>query len=111
MAYAETQTGVTYDELCGGTAISAMTKNITLGTAAAAALARGTLLKVDGTVCAKSEVASYILVKDVAVDDTVITVYSRGLFNAEKLVAQSGDTVRAHEEELRKVGIYLTALK
>ena len=110
MAMNEKLTGVSYDELIGGTAVAVLTKNITLGSAATAALTRGTLLKVDGTVCAKTEVASYILAKDVAVDDTVIVVYSRGQFNAEKLVAQSGDTVLAHEEDLRKVGIVLTSL-
>jgi len=111
MAMNSKMTGVSYDELIGGTAVAVMTKNITLGSAAGAAAARGRLLKVDGTVCAKTETASYILAKPIAAGDTVITVYSRGQFNAEKLVAASDDTVLAHEEDLRKVGILLTSLK
>ena len=111
MAMNEKLTGVSYAELIGGTAVTPMLKNITLGSAAAVAIPKGTLLKVDGTICAKTETASYVLAKDAEKGAKVITAYSRGQFNAEKLVAQSGDTVLAHENELRAVGILLTSLK
>ena len=122
MAYTEKIKGVEYDELIGGTAITAMTANVTLK-GATASYVRGTLLTVkDGKyeiVDSKNEdealnVANVVLAEDVELkgSDVVATVYTRGLFNREKLVVkQSDDNATKHEEELRKVGIYLTALK
>lgn len=122
MAYTEKIKGVEYDELIGGTAIAAMTANVTLK-GATASYVRGTLLAVkDGKyeiVDSKNEapelkVANVVLAEDVELkgSDVVATVYTRGLFNREKLVVkQSDDNATKHEEELRKVGIYLTALK
>lgn len=122
MAYTEKIKGVEYDELIGGTAITAMTANVTLK-GATASYVRGTLLAVkDGKyeiVDSKNDdeglkVANVVLAEDVELkgSDVVATVYTRGLFNREKLVVkQSDDNATKHEEELRKVGIYLTALK
>ncbi len=122
MAYTEKIKGVEYDELIGGTAITAMTANVTLK-GATASYVRGTLLAVkDGKYeivdskneAAELKVANVVLAEDVELkgSDVVATVYTRGLFNREKLVVkQSDDNATKHEEELRKVGIYLTALK
>ena len=122
MAYTEKIKGVEYDELIGGTAITAMTANVTLKGVTANHV-RGTLLTVkDGKyeiVDSKNDdealkVANVVLAEDVELkgSDVVATVYTRGLFNREKLVVkQSDDNATKHEEELRKVGIYLTALK
>lgn len=118
-----TMTGVTYDELIGGTAITPMTANVTIAKLAAeTVLKRGTLLGVltasgkyaivDSTVSTGEQVASVVLARDVAVgtaDDVVATVYTRGLFNRSKLIVkQSADNAAKHEAELRSVGIYLT---
>lgn len=123
---ASTMDGVIYDELIGGTSITAMTANVTIAKlAAAATYKRGTLLGVvtasgkyavvDSAVSTGEQVASVVLAHDVAVgtdNDVVATVYTRGLFNREKLlVKDAGDNATKHEVELRKVGIYLTSLK
>lgn len=120
---ASTMAGVTYDELIGGTAITPMTANVTIAKLdAEAVLKRGTLLGVvtasgkyaivDSTVSTGEQVADAVLAHDVAVgktDDVVATVYTRGLFNASKLIVkQAEDNAAKHEAELRKVGIYLT---
>lgn len=122
MAYTEKIKGVEYDELIGGTAITAMTANVTLK-GVTANYVRGTLLAVkDGKYeivdskneAAELKVANVVLAEDVELkgSDVVATVYTRGLFNREKLVVkESDDNATKHEEELRKVGIYLTALK
>lgn len=117
MAYVEEMQGVHYDELIGGTAVPVINKNVTLAAAAAAVTyAKGTLLSVDGgkySPTATGGTAVAVLAADVAMDtaDQVATVYVSGMFNRERLVAASGDTVDAHEEELRNVGIYLTSIK
>lgn len=117
--------GVTYDELFGGTAVAAMTANVTIAAlSAAASYKRGTLLGVvtasgkyaivDSAATTGEEVASVVLAKDIEVgtDDVVATVYIRGIFNREKLVVKAeSDSASAHEQELRKVGIYLTSVK
>lgn len=123
---ASTMDGVIYDELIGGTSITAMTANVTIAKlAVAATYKRGTLLGVvtasgkyavvDSAVSTGEQVASVVLAHDVAVgtdNDVVATVYTRGLFNREKLlVKDAGDNATKHEAELRKVGIYLTSLK
>lgn len=120
---ASTMAGVTYDELIGGTAITPMTANVTIAKLdAEAVLKRGTLLGVvtasgkyavvDSTASTGEQVADAVLAYDVAVgtnDDVVATVYTRGLFNASKLIVkQAEDNAAKHEAELRKVGIYLT---
>ena len=118
-----TMTGVTYDELIGGTAITPMTANVTVAKLATdTVLKRGTLLGVvttsgkyaivDSTVSTGEQVASVVLARDVVVGtagDVVATVYTRGLFNRSKLIVkQSADNATKHEAELRGVGIYLT---
>lgn len=115
MAMHETiQNATAYDELMGGPEIPVLTKNVTLkrGTA----YKRGMLLtaktsQVSAT--AKGEVADYVLANDTDATggDTIAMVYVSGRFNREKLIAAEGDTVDAHEAELRDKNIYLTSLK
>lgn len=124
MAYVEELQGVHYDELIGGTAVTPINRNVVLsGVAANAVVGKGTLLALgtDGkyVVAAKAgdsvPVASAVLAYDVTqgtdVADLTVTVYVAGMFNRERLIAAEGDTVDAHEEELRDVGIYLTSVK
>nr|DAO27507.1 MAG TPA: Head decoration protein, Viral protein.5A [Caudoviricetes sp.] len=112
------------DQLIGGTAVAALTKNITLkGLSAEKELKRGAILSVSEgkyqIVDAESatsalKVANAVLAEDVIVgtSDVVATVYISGIFNAEEMTVGSGsDSVQAHEEELRAVGIYLTHLQ
>lgn len=111
------------NQLIGGTAVAALTKNITLkGLDAEKALKRGAVLAVSGgkyqIVDAASatpalKVANAVLAEDVVgTGDVVATVYISGIFNAEEMsVGAESDSVQAHEEELRAVGIYLTHLQ
>lgn len=112
------------DQLIGGTAVAALTKNITLkGLSAEKALKRGAVLAVSegkyqivdaASATPALKVANAVLAEDVVVgtDDVVATVYIRGIFNAEEMsVGAESDSVQAHEEELRAVGIYLTHLQ
>lgn len=112
------------DQLIGGTAVAALTKNITLkGLSAEKALKRGAVLAasegkyqiVDAASATPAlKVANAVLAEDVVVgtSDVVATVYIRGIFNAEEMsVGAKSDSVQAHEEELRAVGIYLTHLQ
>lgn len=123
---ANTMDGVTYDELFGGTAVGALTANVTIAKlSAAATYKRGTLLGVvtasgkyaivDSAATTGEKVASVVLARDLTVgveNDVTATVYTRGIFNREKLIVKdAGDNATKHEEELRKVGIYLTSLK
>ncbi len=121
-------TGVSYSELIGGTSVPVITKNVTLKGVTAEYI-RGTLLSLvggkyeicdttgtgdGGTEPNPAKVASAILAEDVKLtgSDIIVTVYVSGMFNREKLVLQKeDDTIEAHEEELRDVGIYLTSLK
>lgn len=121
-------TGVSYSELIGGTSVPVITKNVTLK-GVTAEYTRGTLLSLvgdkyeicdttgtgdGGTEPNPAKVASAVLAEDVKLtgSDTVATVYVSGMFNREKLILKKeDDTVEAHEEELRDVGIYLTSLK
>lgn len=122
MAIAENVVTTQYDQLIGGTSVTALTANVTIkGTTAE--LKRGTLLGlvtlenkyaiVDNDLSDGSEKASVVLAEDVSLtgSDVVATVYTRGLFNREALIVkQSDDTAAAHEAELRAVGIYLTSI-
>lgn len=112
------------NQLIGGTAVAALTKNITLkGLDAEKALKRGAVLAVSGgkyqIVDAASatpalKVANAVLTEDVVVGtgDVVANVYISGIFNAEEMsVGAESDSVQVHEEELRAVGIYLTHLQ
>ena len=112
------------DQLIGGTAVTALTKNITLkGLSAEKALKRGAVLAVSegkyqivdaASATPALKVANAVLAEDVVVGigDVVATVYISGIFNAEEMsVGAESDSVQAHEEELRAVGIYLTHLQ
>ncbi len=117
--------GVTYDEIIGGTAVAVMTANVTIASlSAAVSYKRGTLLGVvtasgkyavvDSAATTGEQVASVVLAQDIEVgtEDVVATVYTRGIFNREKLIVKAeADSASSHEEELRKVGIYLTSVK
>lgn len=122
----ETMAGVSYDELFGGTAVSALTANVTVAKLSAeATYKRGTLLGivtasgkyaiVDSAATTGEKVASVVLARDLIVgteNDVIATVYTRGIFNREKLLVKAADdTATKHEEKLRKVGIYLTSVK
>ncbi|WP_270441212.1 hypothetical protein [Acidaminococcus provencensis] len=110
MAIVEKNT-INPDNLFAGPEIPVLTKNYTLtpGTA----LKRGTLLTVTpegaASATAIAGVASAVLACDVDEKATVCTAYVTGRFNRSALIAASGDTVDAHEEELRKVGIHLAS--
>ena len=111
--FVTTFSGIDFDDLIGGTAVKAMTANGTL-TVEARETPRGTLLS--GTdnaysICAAGETATAILAHYVLSDEggeETVTVYTRGLFNRDGITVADGDTIEAHEEELRSVGIYLT---
>ena len=115
MANIETMAGVSYDELFAGTEVAVLTKNVTV--ASGGNIKRGTILSVNNAgkaeVTAAGKTALYVAAEDVdaSAADTVGTVYTAGYFNREKLIVASGDTVDAHEEELRSVGIRLSSLK
>ena len=117
MAYHETIAGVTYDELFAGPEVAVMTKNVTFKTGTK--VERGALLSIDATTGkiiatpATNGVAVFVAKEavDATAADKVGTVYTKGYFNREKLIAADGDTVTAHEEDLRGVGILLSSLK
>ncbi len=119
MKYTEIDNATSFDELIGGPEIGIRTANVTL--TAGTALKRGTLMTVadDGAAVATlksgatgAAPANAILAQDVSDSDTGAVVYTRGLFNREKcIVTGSGDTVAAHEAELRPFDILFTSLK
>lgn len=117
MTYVE-KTNTTFDKLIAGVTVPVMTKNVTVK-AHDTVLKRGTVLALNNgkyeIVDAESEtadvkVANAVLAEDVEQtgEDVIATVYTAGLFNPEAMaVKAAGDTVLAHEEELRIAGIYL----
>lgn len=111
MDYIKTYT-MKEDHLLAGPEVTSLLKNVEI--TAGTAMKRGALLSfADGkaAACAKGGVAAYILAEDVDEAATVATVYSQGYFHREALIAADGDTVDAHEEELRGVNIVLTSVK
>lgn len=107
-----------YDELIGGSEIPILNANVTVS--GGQALKRGTLMSInsDSTVSmtTSGQVADYVLQYDVeepvGSDTSVIgTVFTSGRFNREKIITASGDSVEAHEQELRLRNIHLTSLK
>ena len=113
MAYATSEKGTSYKHLLGGPEIETLTQNVTL--AGGQNVKKGTLLSVASgkySATAKAGEAVAIAAEDYnASEDMVVTVYIRGRFNRNALIAADGDTVEAHEAELRKNGIYLTTEK
>lgn len=111
------ETTMAFDELIGGTSVTPLVFNATVTAAAAGTIKKGTLLteasgKFAPTVA--EGVAAAVLAEDIVAaeaGDVTGTIYVRGIFNREKLIAATGDTVVAHEPELRKIGIYMTGLK
>ena len=111
-----------FDELLAGPEIATLTKNIKLQSGKA--YRRGmliSLVKLEGETAATAElgkqtaagdVAEYVLMRDVDATeaDAVGTVYVKGRFNREKIILSEGDTVDAHEAELRLRDIHFTAL-
>lgn len=123
MAFHETIPNATsFDELLAGPEIAILTKNIKLQSGKA--YRRGmliSLVELEGETAATAElgkqtaagdVAEYVLMRDVDATeaDAVGTVYVKGRFNREKIILSEGDTVDAHEAELRLRDIHFTAL-
>ncbi|MBQ8698580.1 MAG: head decoration protein [Schwartzia sp.] len=109
-----------YDELLAGPEVQILTKNIKLKSGTA--YKRGMLISVEvdndtktetGKQTAAGDVAEYVLMRDVDATeaDAVGTVYVSGRFNREKMILAEGDTVEAHEAELRLRNIHFTTLK
>ena len=109
MAYMTSEQYNSNDELIGGAQLPLMTANISI--TAGTAMERGSVVTTAGTVVKTGDTAYGILVSDVSESDTTATVYTSGVFNREKLIVDSADTVEAHEAELRAVNIVLTSLK
>ena len=110
-----------FDNLIGGTTIPLMTKNVTVASGSGSLL-KGTLLgktadgkyhKVNKTKTDGSQSADLVLAETITVGDSdvVALTYSQGLFNRSALIVADGDTVAAHEDELRKLNIILTEVK
>ncbi|MBR6343782.1 MAG: head decoration protein [Selenomonadaceae bacterium] len=109
-----------YDELLAGPEISTLTKNIKLKSGAI--YKRGMLISTSigedgitetGEQTTSGKTAEYVLMRNVDATeaDTVGTVYVKGRFNRENIVLADGDTVEAHEAELRLRDIHFTTLK
>lgn len=118
--------GASYDELIGGHTIKLSTKVVTIAPGGGA-LKRGTLLGcvikaddpekgmfkiVDATKIDGTQYADCVLSRDVESGETAVNaeVYRSGEFNRQKLIVAAGDTADAHEAELRKNNILMTAL-
>ena len=110
-----------FDELLAGPEIPVLTKNLKLKSGKAykrgmlisyAALGEGETEK-KGEQTAAGKTAEFVLMWDVDATeaDAVGTVYVSGRFNREKIILAEGDTVEAHEDELRLRNIYFTTLK
>ena len=109
-----------YDELLAGPEVRTLTKNIKLKSGAI--YKRGMLISTSigedgitetGEQTTSGKTAEYVLMRDVDATeaDIVGTVYVKGRFNREKIVLANGDTVEAHEAELRLRDIHFTTLK
>lgn len=118
MAIRATETGAVFEELIGGHEVTAMRHNITI--TAGTALKRGSIVTAAGVLVGTNkkassggttDVAEYVVAEDATATDTVLTVYVSGIFNREKLIVADGDTVGAHEAELRDKNIYLTSIR
>lgn len=108
MAIKETTT-ITHEQMYGGPEKEILMANVTI--MAGKALEKGTLMTVTGTTAVATTsdgTANAILAYDVDATATAATVYVSGRFNRDQLHAADGDTVAAHEDQLRDYGIYLT---
>lgn len=121
----ETLDGVSYKDLIGSTAITPLTENASFTATGTDTIPAGTLMVLDAGVAtvfeesdggdgdegeSSSNAANAILANDVTPEESgaemVVTVYTSGIFNREKI-----DGADAQEDNLRKVGIYLTSIK
>lgn len=114
MANFESVTGVAFDGLFAGSEIPVLTANVTFKSGVT--VKRGQLVSLDagkGIATASGKVAVFVAAEDVDASDadTVGTVYTSGYFNREALITASGDTVTAHEQELRDKSIFLSSIK
>jgi hypothetical protein len=100
-----------------GTEVAALTTSITLvagqgilkkGAVIGKVTADGKYKLVDGIATDGSETASLILAEEIDTTgaDQKAVAYKRGVFRYGALYVSAGDTVEAHEEELRDVSIY-----
>jgi hypothetical protein len=110
-----------YDELLAGPEIPVLTRNLKLKSGKA--YKRGMLISYataavgdtekKGEQTTTGKTAEFVLMRDVDATeaDAVGTVYLSGRFHREKMVLAEGDSVEAHEDELRLRNIYFTTLK
>lgn len=112
MAIRETMVSIQPDLLMAGPEVTVLNQNVTV--TAGTALKRGQLMTVDkdgvAQATATGGVANAVLAYDVDDTATVATVYTSGRFNREGLIVAEGDTVTAHELELRDSNIYVTSI-
>lgn len=111
-----------HDELIGGTYPPLITANVTFARVSKTLL-RGTLVakNADGKYVAEDstqtdsqKVGVAVLAEDLVIDaeDTVGIVYTSGMFNRNRIIlVQESDNIDNHEDELRSMGIYLTAIQ
>ena len=115
------ENATSFDELLAGPEIPVLTRNIKLKSGVAykrgmlisyAAAAEGDTEK-KGEQTAANKTAEFVLMRDADATeaDAVGTVYMSGRFNRERIILADGDTVEAHEDELRLRNIYFTTLK
>jgi hypothetical protein len=118
MSYAEINAGsVEFGTIFAGTEIPALTTKVTIASGEGK-LAKGAVLGVvtDGGKCRLvnggssdgSQVAKFVLAEDVDATsaDVVAVAWKTGIFRYDFLYVAEGDTVAAHAEELRAVGIH-----
>lgn len=114
------ENATSYDELLAGPEIPVLTKNIKLksGMRYKRGMLLSSIIGADGIAetgeqTTKGKTAEYVLMRDVdaTTADAVGTVYVSGRFNREKMILAPGDTVEAHEAELRLRNIHFTTLK
>jgi hypothetical protein len=82
---------------------------ITDGFTITIAAGSGKYVLVDSSAVDGSAVAELVLpdAVDATADDVNVTAYQTGCFNRNALIVAEGDTVDAHEAELRRSGIFL----
>lgn len=112
MKHVEVIDGVSYDGLLAGNEVGILTANYKIKTESE--MKRGTLLTIESdatvAICQSDTTAQYILAQDVegSSETQIVPVYVTGRFVREKIITAEGDSVGKHEEELRRVSIYLT---
>lgn len=110
MKYYETETGVVHSDFKAGYEYPYLTSNVSVKSESD--LAKGSVLSAesDGTLSLTTtgKEAKYILAQEMtgSSDVQIGVAYQSGIFDRKTLTC--GDELANHEEELRKLGIYLT---